>query len=48
MRVLKWGTAWQFDCPASVVEALDLKAGNEIGIRVLGDRTSDPGQTFPV
>jgi antitoxin MazE len=33
MRVAKWGNSLAVRLPASIVEALDLKAGDEINIR---------------
>ena len=41
MRVAKWGNSLAVRLPSSVVEALDLKEGDEIDIRVAGDRTFD-------
>ena len=34
MRVAKWGNSLAIRLPAAVVEALELKAGDEIGIRI--------------
>jgi antitoxin MazE len=39
MQVAKWGNSLAERLPASVVEALNLKPGDEIEIRVAGDRT---------
>lgn len=39
MQVSKWGNSLAVRLPAAVVEALDLKAGDEIDIHVHGDRT---------
>jgi antitoxin MazE len=39
MQVSKWGNSLAIRIPAAVVEALNLKAGDEINIRVAG--TSD-------
>lgn len=41
MQVAKWGNSLAVRLPASVVEALDLKEGDDIQIRVTGDRTFD-------
>jgi antitoxin MazE len=38
MRVCKWGNSLAIRLPAAVVEALKLKAGDEINIRVTGSR----------
>jgi antitoxin MazE len=38
MRVSKWGNSLAVRLPASVVEALDLKEGDQIEIRVAGAR----------
>ena len=37
MQVAKWGNSLAVRLPAAVVEALDLKPGDEIQIRVAGD-----------
>jgi antitoxin MazE len=34
MRVAKWGNSLAIRLPAAVVEALELKAGDEIDIRI--------------
>jgi antitoxin MazE len=39
MRVTKWGHSLAVRLPAAVVEALNLKEGDEIEIRVAADRT---------
>lgn len=41
MRVAKWGNSLAIRLPAAVVEALDLKDGDEIEIRVAADRIFD-------
>lgn len=41
MRVAKWGNSLAIRLPATVVEALDLKEGTEVQIRVAGERTFD-------
>lgn len=38
MLVSKWGNSLAIRLPASVVEILDLKAGDEVEVRVAGDR----------
>jgi antitoxin MazE len=39
MQVAKWGNSLAVRLPAAVVEALDLKEGDEIEIQIAGDRT---------
>lgn len=39
MQVAKWGNSLAVRLPASVVEALDLKPGDQIDIHVRGDRS---------
>ena len=39
MQVAKWGNSLAVRLPASVVEALDLKPGDDIQIHVKGDRS---------
>jgi antitoxin MazE len=39
MQVSKWGNSLAVRLPAGVVEALDLKEGDEIEIRIAGDRS---------
>jgi antitoxin MazE len=38
MQVAKWGNSLAVRLPSSVVEALDLKEGDQIEIRVAGSR----------
>lgn len=38
MRVAKWGNSLAVRLPSTVVEALDLKEGDQIEIRIAGDR----------
>lgn len=38
MRVAKWGNSLAVRLPAAVVEALDLKEGDQIEIRIAGQR----------
>lgn len=39
MRVAKWGNSLAVRLPAAVVEALDLKPGDQIHIHIKGDRS---------
>lgn len=39
MQVAKWGNSLAVRLPASVVEALDLKPGDNIDIHVRGERS---------
>ena len=39
MQVSKWGNSLAIRLPAVVVEALDLKEGDQIEVHVAGDRT---------
>jgi antitoxin MazE len=39
MQVAKWGNSLAVRLPAAVVEALELKEGDQIEILVAGDRT---------
>jgi antitoxin MazE len=41
MQVAKWGNSLAIRIPAAVVEALDLKEGDEIDITVAGTRHFD-------
>ncbi|WP_406872809.1 AbrB/MazE/SpoVT family DNA-binding domain-containing protein [Aminobacter sp. P9b] len=41
MQVSKWGNSLAIRLPAQVVEALDLKEGDEIDIRIAGERAFD-------
>jgi len=41
MQVAKWGNSLAVRLPAAVVEALGLKEGDEIDIRVAGERAFD-------
>lgn len=38
MQVSKWGNSLAIRLPAAVVEALQLKAGDEVEVHVVGDR----------
>ena len=41
MRVAKWGNSLALRLPAAVVEALELKEGDEVEVRLAGPRTFD-------
>lgn len=41
MRVSKWGNSLAVRLPAAVVEALDLKDGDEVDVQVAGERAFD-------
>ena len=41
MRISKWGNSLAIRLPAPIVEALELKEGDEIEIHVVGDRAFD-------
>ncbi len=41
MKVFKWGGGLAFRLPKSVVEALKLRAGDEVEVRVVGERAFD-------
>ena len=41
MQVAKWGNSLAIRLPAAIVEALELKEGDDIEIRVAGDRAFD-------
>jgi antitoxin MazE len=38
MQVAKWGNSLAIRLPAAVVEALDLKEGDQIEVRIAGER----------
>jgi antitoxin MazE len=44
MRVSKWGNSLAIRLPAAVVEALQLKDGDDIEIRVAGKRSFEAGR----
>lgn len=44
MKVAKWGNSLAIRLPAGVVEALDLKEGDDIEIDVAGRRRFDIGR----
>ena len=41
MQVSKWGNSLAIRLPAAVVEALELKEGDEVEVRVVGERDFD-------
>jgi antitoxin MazE len=41
MRVAKWGNSLAIRLPAPVVEALELKEGDEVEVHVVGERAFD-------
>ena len=41
MRVAKWGNSLAIRIPAEVAEALELKEGDEVEVRVAGSRSFD-------
>ena len=41
MQVSKWGNSLAIRIPSSVVDALDLKEGDEVEIHVAGERSFD-------
>ena len=41
MRIAKWGNSLAVRLPSAVVEALGLKEGDEINIKVAGERAFD-------
>ena len=43
MQVTRWGNSLAIRLPAAVVEALALKEGDDIEVRIAGDRTFDIG-----
>ncbi|MBK4734510.1 AbrB/MazE/SpoVT family DNA-binding domain-containing protein [Noviherbaspirillum pedocola] len=45
MQVSKWGNSLAIRLPAAVVEALDLKEGDDVQIRVAGDRSVEIERT---
>jgi antitoxin MazE len=44
MQVSKWGNSLAVRLPAAVVEALKLKEGDEIEIRIAGERVFEVGR----
>lgn len=41
MQVSRWGNSLAIRLPAAIVEALALKEGDDIDIRIVGDRAFD-------
>ena len=41
MRVAKWGNSLAIRIPAEVADALELKEGDEVEVRVAGSRSFD-------
>lgn len=39
MQIAKWGNSLAVRLPAAVVQALDLKEGEEVELHVVGERT---------
>jgi antitoxin MazE len=44
MRISKWGNSLAVRLPAAVVEALELKEGDQIEIRIARDRAFEIGR----
>jgi antitoxin MazE len=44
MQVARWGNSLAIRLPAAVVEVLALKEGDDIEVRIAGDRTFDIGR----
>lgn len=44
MRVARWGNSLAVRLPVAVVEALGLKDGDEVEIRIAGDRSFEVGR----
>lgn len=44
MLVAKWGNSLAIRLPAAVVEALQLKEGEDIDIHIVGDRAVEVGR----
>ena len=44
MQVAKWGNSLAVRIPSAVVEALNLKEGDQIEIRIAGDREFQVGR----
>lgn len=41
MQVAKWGKSLAIRIPSSVVDALDLKEGDDVSVRISTDRASE-------
>jgi antitoxin MazE len=44
MRVAKWGNSLAIRIPASVVEALELKDGDQVEVHIVGERAFNLGR----
>jgi antitoxin MazE len=45
MKIFKWGNSLAVRLPAAIVEAFDLKEGDDVDVRIAGIRTTlDPAQ----
>lgn len=44
MQVSRWGNSLAIRIPAAVAEALELKEGDEVNVRVSGSRTFEIGR----
>ena len=47
MQIAKWGNSLSVRLPAAVIEALQLKAGDDIEIHVVGERQLDVQRATP-
>lgn len=47
MQVAKWGNSLAVRLPAAVVQALELKEGEEIELHVVGERTLEVARKAP-
>jgi len=47
MQIAKWGNSLAVRLPATVIEALQLKAGDDIEIHVVGERQLDVQRPVP-
>lgn len=47
MHVAKWGNSLAVRLPAAVVQALDLKEGEEIELHVVGERSLEVARKTP-
>lgn len=45
MQVAKWGNSLAVRLPAAVVQALDLKEGEEVELHVVGERSLEVART---
>lgn len=44
MQVSKWGNSLAIRIPSAVVEALQLKEGDEVAVRIAGERDFEVGR----